>query len=131
MNPGASTAHLLDLLASFEALLELEHERLLGDDADLIAATAAEKERLSAELEHSAPVLGSLASEHRDRGAEVRATLQRCAERNLANGRLIARLRGSAAKELALLTGRSTDTLAYAAGGAPRHASTSRSLARV
>ncbi|MEE4297972.1 MAG: hypothetical protein V2J24_00905 [Pseudomonadales bacterium] len=131
MNPGASTAQLLDLLASFEALLDLESERLLGEDADLIAATAAEKERLYAELEHSASALDSLASEHPEHGAEVRATLQRCAERNLANGRLIARLRGSAAKELALLTGRSTDPLAYAAGGVTRHASTSRSLARV
>lgn len=130
MSQGASTAHLLDLLTSFEALLEQENAYLLSDDADLIAATAAEKERLYAELEQSTPALGSLVREHPERGAEVRETLQRCAERNLANGRLIARLRGSAARELALLTGRSTDPLAYAAGGATHHATASRSLAR-
>lgn len=139
---GDATATLLAGLERLDAILERETACLLAGEAEAVLDLCTEKEAVFAEVERMTASLRGVAPgpateawfEQLEpdpvRRAELRRAVRRCAERNLANGRILARLRRSNDDALAVLTGREARTLGYAAGGAALREGSARSLAR-
>jgi flagellar biosynthesis/type III secretory pathway chaperone len=132
MSPGGpatdSRVRLVDRLAALEALLEREAEHLLAGDADAIRSVTEEKEAAFLDLQRACTGFADPQAIAGD--PAVRAALERCSTRNLANGRILARLHRSTERALALLTGREEDSAGYAAGGLPERSARRRTLAR-
>ena len=107
-------AELLDRLAQ---ALEGERDALVHNDVSALVAATAEKLSALKELEKAPPL------EQADRIREL-------AERNLANGRLLARRRREVNMALRQL-GRTDTGVSYGANGQPTHAIRQRYLASV
>ncbi len=113
---AATTAALLEQMVR---LLEEEHEVLRRRDGEALAALAPRKAELCRRIEAlDAPAAAAAAGPaERER---LRELARRCRHQNTINGMLAENQRRLAEHGLALLQGRSTETLTYGPGGGGR-----------
>lgn len=111
------------LLRDFLGLLEEETRALIDGGVDQIDDIVRRKEAMFLRLQQSqaAP----------DFAEDARRLAEECRLRNLANGRLVARLRHSAMAQLAVLAGDTDPTESYGAGGTLHQSLRSRSLTAI
>lgn len=139
---GDCAAQLTSTLDALQGVLDEEAVHLLGDDPSAVERVAERKQALLGEIERRAAGLRgaddasavdawlmAAIDDDADR-TRIRDRLLACAERNLANGRLLARLRARNEALLATLTGSRHDVAGYASAGTPTRSRDHRSLAR-